>query len=544
MSCIAILSVGTHLNVLQMPEILSHSFFSRDIPGIYYNPPPSVSDLQAPLCSVADVDQDVLSSLRIIFGKHASRAVILHELLQDAPSCAKAFYVLLLKFRDRQMENFNSERDEADSKTGPHPYHSPRFQPPDCPAVPSTVSSPSEPGPPQNVVIPTHTRTRSSPSKHRSAPVDMRPQLPTMSGNRPRLPLPLVPVPSYATATNSSRSRDNSLLSPKLPSGPTPSMPLSPASPYQATVSSPVLARLGGRRRDTTSVTLSRGLSVGSPMSPPATGRGAGPKARRRDTSPSGRRPSLGLGITAPVSPTPPTPPQTRARASASHKLYPVQGSSDIPITLPVARVRRATSPAPSVFITSTTTSSRPTVESFVPLKSPRMLDPATQSAMDDLVSQANVLGALDNTAHLARDRAEHRVLQSPAVLQEVQKPSRVSLGDGQASQVHGDHSCGRPNCHSTTQEKENNHTGSPQRGRAGSDVPKRTPGSFKNSVLGRSNHAPERAVCVTVFEEKEKDTVREVKRSRAGSEGASKRGMVRKSRRKCSPRSFHCYLE
>jgi hypothetical protein len=433
------------------------------------------------------------------------------------------------------MENFNGERDDIDIKTGPHPYQSPRFQPPDHPIAPCMVPSPPEPTPPQHAVRPTHTRTRSSPSKHRSAPVDMRPHLPTMSGTRPLLPLPLVPVPSYTTATNSSRNRESTLLSPKLPSDPTPSMPLSPAPPYQATVSSPVLTRPGCRRRDTTCVTRSLGLSVVYPTSPPATGLAAGSKSRRRDTSPSGLRPSLGLGITTPVPPTPSTPPAlARARASASHKLYPVQGSSNITITLPVARVRRATSPAPSLFITSTT---QPTAESFVPLKSPRMLDPETQSAMDDLVSQANVLGALDNATHMARDRAVHPVLQSPAALQEVQKPSRVSVSDGQDSLVHGepDHSCGRPNYHSATQDKENHHMRSPQRGRAGSEGTKRTPGSFKNPVLGRSNHAPERTACATVDEE-EKDTVKEVKRSRAGSEGASKRGLVRKSRRKYSP--------
>ena len=523
-------SISTYL---QMSEILSHSFFSRDTPGIYYTPPPSVSALQAPLLSVDDVDQDVLSSLRIIFGKHASRAVILNELLQDAPNCAKAFYVLLLKFRDRQMENFNGNQEDDDSKTGLHPYQSPRIQPVDHPTVP-TVSLSPDPTPVPYAGRPTHTRTRSSPSKRRSAPVDMRPHLSTMSGTRPRLPLPLNPVPSYATATNASKSRESALLSPKLPVGPTPPVPVSLAPPYDATVSSPALTRPLGRRRETTSVTRSLGLGLAPPTSPPATGLTTRSKARRRDTSPSGRRPSFGLGITTPVPPTPPTPPPPTpalALASASHKLYPVQGSYDITVSLPVARVRRATSPAPPPFL-SLTASSQQSVDSSVPL-SPRTVDPDTQSAVDGVGTQARVLGALENAAQPARDHATHEVLRSPAILQEVQKPSRGSVGDGQPSLVYEqpDHSHVRPSHHSTTKEKENDRTGSPQRGRAGSEGTRRTPGSFK--LMGRSNHVLERTECATVAEEKENGTAREVKRSRAGSEGAFKRGMVRKSRRK-----------
>lgn len=516
-----------------MPEILSHPFFLRDTPGIYYTPPPTVSALQTSLFSADDIDQDVLSSLRIIFGKHASRAVILHELLQVTPNCAKAFYVLLLKFRDRQMENFNGDHDDADSKTGPHPYHSPRFQPADHPTVLATVLSPQEPAPLLNVARPTHTRTRSSPSKHRSAPVDMRSHLPAIPGARPRLPL--IPVPSYATATNVSKSRESALSSPKLPSDTTSPMPHSPAPPYEATVSTPILTRPGRKRRETTSITESLGLNIGSPICLGTTGLPARSKSRKRDASPGSRRPSLGLGITAPVHPTHPGPTRTLPLAIASHKLYPVQGSPSVTPPLSAVRVRRATSPAPSTII-SPTTASHPTMEPFIPLKSPRMFDPDTQSAMDDLVSQANVLGALDNAAHIERDHTTHQVSQSPAILQEVQKLSKGSAGDCQTSSVFGqpDHSCPRPSHHSVTQEKENNHVAVPLRGRAGGEGTKRTPGSLKNPILGRSYQASERTGCVTVAEEKENVTVKETKRNRADSEGASKRGMVRKSRRKC----------
>ncbi|KAF8576382.1 Pkinase-domain-containing protein [Ramaria rubella] len=509
---------------ISMSEILSHSFFSRDTPGIYHIAAPSVSALQAPLLCAEDIDQDVLSSLRIIFGKHSSRMVILNELLQEAPNCAKAFYALLLKFRDRQMENFNGDRDDIDGKGGPHPYQSPRIQPVDAPMIQAAISPVSQ-EPIRATTRPTHARTQSSPTKHHSAPVGMRPRPPTVSGARPpRLPLPLMPVPSYATATSASKTKESALLGLKGPAAPTLSVPATPAPSYQ-TIAPP---RPSNRRRDTTPVPRNVGLGVNSQASTGHTSTSARSNVRRRDTSPGEPRSSLGLGITAPslasspASSSVPSPAQTPSLDAVSQKLYPTRRSSDITVSIPAARARRATSPAPPPFITPTTRV-QPDTTSFVPLKSPRMLDPEAQSAMDHLVSQANVLGALDNAAHIARDSAMHQVLQSPAILQEVQKPSRLGTGDGHA---HGQ--ADRLSIRSTG-EKENEQLRTPQRGRAGSEGAKRAPGLSKAPILGRSRNVPERSGSLSVTEEeKVNDTV---KGGRGGNEATSKKSMIRKTR-------------
>lgn len=508
----------------QMSEILAHPFFSRDTPGIYYIPPPSVSALHAPIVSIDDIDQDLLSSLRIIFGKHASRAVISHELVQDAPNCAKAFYVLLLKFRDRQMENFNGDRDDAtDNRTGPHPYQSPRIQPVDYPSVTRTISPPS-PAATRDVVRPTHARTQSSPTRNRSSPVGMGSRLPTVSGTRaPYLPLPIAPVSHYATATSSSRSGDSASPSLRPPSTPVPAILGSPAQPYQSTA--PTIPPPSARRRDTTpAATAGLGLGIAAPILPVTSGITVRSNGRRRDTSPSGPRPALGLGITGPVE-------------SATSESYVRDRAAKV--NAPASpRVRRATSPAPPPLLAPVSLSvpspaiPRTSAEEYVPLPSQRMCNPETQLVMDALVSQANVLGARDNAARQQQ--------LSPPIVQEFQKSLR---GDGQArySYRHSNHSHERAGYLSVT-EKENTSPKSTRRSRAGSEGTKRTQGTAKPpSVYGQSNYSHDRAGYLPIAEENATGGDKSVKRGRAGSEGtrsaqaAFKKGIIRKSRRASS---------
>ncbi|KAF8521245.1 Pkinase-domain-containing protein [Hysterangium stoloniferum] len=170
---------------ISMYDILKHPFLRYDTPGIYYVAPPSLTTLQAPILSATDIDQDIFSSLCIIFGKHVSAARIQHDLLLDSPNAAKAFYVLLLKFRERQLRNHIEDSARTDREPGLYPYEDTPKSTPET-AQPSTKTAPNAPAIPSAAQFsdrlpPPPALSRPSSRRRGTAPIDLNSALPSMS---------------------------------------------------------------------------------------------------------------------------------------------------------------------------------------------------------------------------------------------------------------------------------------------------------------------------------------------------------------------------
>lgn len=158
---------------------MEHSFFKHDTPGIYYIPPPSPSKLQITFESDKDIDPDIFVSLRVIYGKHATGDAIRKALLSAKPTRAKAFYTLLLKFRERRKETFD-DSDPFGPATDLRPYHPSRtriftLHTLSSPAIPSSLR--------QYPQRHSHTRTRSSPPRQ-SPPTIIQSRLPVLVVNK------------------------------------------------------------------------------------------------------------------------------------------------------------------------------------------------------------------------------------------------------------------------------------------------------------------------------------------------------------------------
>ncbi|OCH86506.1 Pkinase-domain-containing protein [Obba rivulosa] len=91
---------------ITMTEILAHPWLEGATPGIQYVPAPPVSELARPLASASHIDKDIFESLCVIWGRHADNETIKADLLSPAGqgTLAKAFYFLLLKHREKTME--------------------------------------------------------------------------------------------------------------------------------------------------------------------------------------------------------------------------------------------------------------------------------------------------------------------------------------------------------------------------------------------------------------------------------------------------------
>ncbi|KAG8216790.1 kinase-like domain-containing protein [Butyriboletus roseoflavus] len=92
---------------ITIPEIMSHPWFNKMTLGILYVPAPSVTELAKPLASEAHVDEELLESLCVIWGKHADVQGIKADLLspQGEGTLAKAFYFLLHEYREQTLKD-------------------------------------------------------------------------------------------------------------------------------------------------------------------------------------------------------------------------------------------------------------------------------------------------------------------------------------------------------------------------------------------------------------------------------------------------------
>jgi hypothetical protein len=86
---------------------MKHPWFTKMTPRIVYVPAPSVTELARPLVSEAHIDEELLESLCVIWGKHADVEGIKADLLspQGEGTLAKAFYFLLHESREQTLKD-------------------------------------------------------------------------------------------------------------------------------------------------------------------------------------------------------------------------------------------------------------------------------------------------------------------------------------------------------------------------------------------------------------------------------------------------------
>lgn len=100
---------------ITIPEILKHPFYlSRPlrpmkVPVI---PPPSLEEVEKPVKSEDEIDTDIFRNLQILW-HGAPDGEIIKALLSDEKTWEKAVYSLLMKYRLKQLENYNMDSDDA-----------------------------------------------------------------------------------------------------------------------------------------------------------------------------------------------------------------------------------------------------------------------------------------------------------------------------------------------------------------------------------------------------------------------------------------------
>ncbi|KAH7906608.1 kinase-like domain-containing protein [Hygrophoropsis aurantiaca] len=177
---------------ITISEIIAHPWFNKNTPGILYVPAPSVTELARPLASAAHIDQDLLESLRVIWGRHGDVEIIKNDLLSPAGegTLAKAFYFLLHQYREQTLKDngiiFDTDHNPTDKiitkqYSAPPPQKPKALQDETGARTLRLRSSRDAPPPPSRTP---------SPNRRRISP------LPTASnGNRARPPSPIGPRP-------------------------------------------------------------------------------------------------------------------------------------------------------------------------------------------------------------------------------------------------------------------------------------------------------------------------------------------------------------
>jgi serine/threonine-protein kinase HSL1 (negative regulator of Swe1 kinase) len=112
-----------------MDKIQSHPWFIRRKPRAFGQliAPPAPDQLRKPIGQAKDLDADILQNLRTLW-HGSSKAEIIQALTSegcvplhlcgvrsnntDRKSWHKVFYILLLKYRTKHMENFNMDEEE------------------------------------------------------------------------------------------------------------------------------------------------------------------------------------------------------------------------------------------------------------------------------------------------------------------------------------------------------------------------------------------------------------------------------------------------
>lgn len=113
---------------ITMPEILSHPFFvsaaPKGIPGRTLIPPPSLDEVERPVNSAEEIEEDIMGNLKTLW-HGAPDEDIIKALLSPEKTWEKAIYHLLIKYRNRHLENYNEEEpaDVRPVQNQPEPSH-------------------------------------------------------------------------------------------------------------------------------------------------------------------------------------------------------------------------------------------------------------------------------------------------------------------------------------------------------------------------------------------------------------------------------------
>ncbi|TDL22850.1 Pkinase-domain-containing protein [Rickenella mellea] len=152
---------------ITMPDILAHPFLQIATPGTTYVPAPSLTELARPLRDPSSIKPEILRSLLVIWGKNAPNTDMMAELTNPPGqgSLIKALYFLLVKYREKTLENYGSNGSFECDVNIRH-YSAPP------PKVDNTAVAPNE-----SAIIPAVTPT--TPSRIRASRV--APAIPTQS---------------------------------------------------------------------------------------------------------------------------------------------------------------------------------------------------------------------------------------------------------------------------------------------------------------------------------------------------------------------------
>ncbi|WVW81960.1 hypothetical protein I302_103963 [Kwoniella bestiolae CBS 10118] len=108
---------------ITMPEILQHPFFvsrpTRPIPGRALVSPPSLDEVERPVNSPEEIDADIMGNLKTLWSG-ASDEEIITALMSKEKTWEKAIYHLLIKYRNRHLENYNMDEDEDAERARRH----------------------------------------------------------------------------------------------------------------------------------------------------------------------------------------------------------------------------------------------------------------------------------------------------------------------------------------------------------------------------------------------------------------------------------------
>ncbi|WVQ91456.1 hypothetical protein IAS59_005254 [Cryptococcus gattii] len=100
---------------ITMPEILSHPFFvsrpPRPIPGRSLISPPTLDEVERPVNSVDEIDPDIMGNLKTLWSGVSDQEIVKALMCKDK-TWEKTIYHLLIKYRNKHLENYNMEEEE------------------------------------------------------------------------------------------------------------------------------------------------------------------------------------------------------------------------------------------------------------------------------------------------------------------------------------------------------------------------------------------------------------------------------------------------
>ncbi|KAG9041278.1 hypothetical protein FS837_012477 [Tulasnella sp. UAMH 9824] len=165
---------------ITIPEILNHPFYLSRAPRPMKSPvipPPTLEEVEKPIKSEDEIDTDIFRNLQVLW-HGAPDEEIIKALLSDEKTWEKAVYSLLMKYRLKQLENYNMDSDDAPDEPKKRTPPARKPAPPLPPPEPVKTSKPDSlvPSPRQGTPKP---ETSSLPTIPKELDFPARPDAPT-----------------------------------------------------------------------------------------------------------------------------------------------------------------------------------------------------------------------------------------------------------------------------------------------------------------------------------------------------------------------------